>query len=109
MKGARLTSIPLSHTTWSDWKKRNPDTLMLSTETGFARDYARDPYEGYAQNPALLFPVQGQNTRYHPKEQVIGVEINGKFKAYPFVALSKRGREVIDMIGGQKITVRFDP
>lgn len=108
LKGARLTSIPLSHTTWADWKKRHPDTLVLSTDTGFARDYARDPYENYAQNPALLFPVKGESARYHPKEQVIGVEVNGKFKAYPFVELSKGPTEVIDTVGGQKITVRFD-
>ncbi|OGB26607.1 MAG: hypothetical protein A3I66_17230 [Burkholderiales bacterium RIFCSPLOWO2_02_FULL_57_36] len=108
LKGARLTSVPLSHTTWADWKKRHSGTLVLSTDTGFARDYARDPYESYAQNPALLFPVKGQSTRYHPKEQVIGVEVNGKFKAYPFVELSKGPREVVDSVGGQKIIVRFD-
>jgi hypothetical protein len=108
MKGARLTSVPLSHTTWADWKKRHPDTLVLSTDTGFARDYARDPYESYVRNPALLFPVKGQSARYHPKEQVIGVEVNGKFKAYPFIELSKGPGEVVDSVGGQRITVRFD-
>lgn len=109
LKGAHLTSIALSHTTWADWKRRYPDTLVLSTDTGFARDYARDPYEGYAQNPALLFPVKGQSARYHPKEQVIGVEMNGKFKAYPFVELSRSRGDVTDTLNGKKITVRFDP
>lgn len=109
LKGARLTSVPLSHTTWADWKTRHPDTLVLSTDTGFVRDYARDPYEGYAQNPAIMFPVKGQSARYHPKELVIGVEVNGKFKAYPFVELSKSRGEASDAVGGKKITVRFDP
>lgn len=109
LKGIRLTAIPLSHTTWADWKKRNPDTLVLSTDTGFARNYARDPYEGYMQDPAIMFPVNGQSTRYHPKEQVIGVEVNGKFKAYPFIELSKRRGEVRDAVGGRTIVVRFDP
>lgn len=108
LKGTHLTSIALSHTTWADWKRRYPDTLVLSTDTGFARDYARDPYEGYAQNPALLFPVKGQSARYHPKEQVIGVKVNGKFKAYPFVELGKSRSEVADTLGGKKLTVRFD-
>jgi hypothetical protein len=109
MKGTRLTSIPLSHTTWADWKKRYPDTLMLSNDTGFERDYGRDPYEGYAQNPAILFPVNGQSARYHPKEQVIGVEVNGQFKAYPFVELSKTKAKVTDTLGGKQITIQFDP
>lgn len=108
LKGARLTMVPISHTTWADWKKRHPGTLVLSTDTGFARDYTRDPYESYVQNASLLFPVKGQSARYHPKEQVIGVEINGKFKAYPFVELSKGPSQVDDTLGGKKITVRFD-
>lgn len=108
MKGARLTAIAVSHTSWQDWRKRHPDTLVLSTETGYARDYTRDPYAGYAQNPALLFPVQGRSARYHPKEQVIGVELNGKAKAYPFAELSRRRGEVADTVGGQRIIVRFD-
>ena len=109
MQGMRLTAIPLSHTSWSDWKKRYPQTLVLSTETGFTRDYARDPYEAYAQNPAIMFPVKGRSARFHPKEQVIGVEVNGKFKAYPFVELSQSRGEVADTIGGKKVIVRFDP
>lgn len=109
LQGMRLTAVALSHTSWSDWRKRHPDTLVLSTETGFARDYARDPYEGYAQNPALIFPVKGESARYHPKEQVIGVEVNGKFKAYAFVELSRSRGEIADTIGGKNIVVRFNP
>lgn len=109
MKGTKLTKLPLSHTTWADWKKRHPDTLLLSSDTGFERDYTRDPYDGYTQDPKTLFPVNGQSTRYHPKEQVIGVEVNGQFKAYPFVELDKTKGKVADTIGGKKITVRFDP
>jgi hypothetical protein len=109
LMGTRLETIPISHTTWADWKKRHPDTLMLSTDTGFDRDYGRDPYAGYTENPKILFPVSGQSTRYHPKEQVIGVEVNGKFKAYPFVELGKTEGTVSDTIAGKKISVRFDP
>jgi hypothetical protein len=109
LEGTRLETIPISHTTWTDWKKRHPDTLMLSTDTGFDRDYGRDPYAGYTENPKILFPVNGQSTRYHPKEQVIGVEVNGRFKAYPFVELGKTEGTVSDTIAGKKIRVRFDP
>ena len=109
MKGTQLTKVPLSHTTWADWKKRHPDTLLLSSDTGFKRDYTRDPYDGYTQNPKILFPVKGQSARYHPKEQVIGVEVDGQYKAYPFVELDKTKGSVADTIGGKRITVRFDP
>ena len=34
MKGERLQLIPLEHTTWSDWRTRHSDTLVLSRDTG---------------------------------------------------------------------------
>lgn len=109
LKGAKLAPVALSHTSWADWKKRHPDTLVLSTDTGFARDYSRDPYAGYAQDPAILFPVTGRSPRYQAKEPVIGVEIGGKFKAYPFVELAKaKGGRVTDSLGGKTLTLRFD-
>lgn len=109
-KGAKLTPVALAHTSWADWQKRHPDTRVLSTDTGFARDYRRDPYAGYGQDPTVMFPVSGESRRYHPKEQVIGVEVGGKFKAYPFVELAKaKGGEVTDTLAGKKLTVRFDP
>lgn len=110
LKGARLTPVVLAHTRWADWKQRHPETQVLSTDTGFARDYNRDPYAGYAQDPGILFPVSGQSRRYHLKEQVIGVEVGGTFKAYPFVELAKiRGGTVTDTVGGKRLTLRFDP
>jgi hypothetical protein len=39
---------------------------------------------------------------------VTGVEMNGKFKAYPFVELSKGPGQVDDTAGGTKITIRFE-
>lgn len=110
LKGARLTPVALAHTSWADWRQRHPDTQVLSADTGFARDYNRDPYAGYAQDPGVLFRVSGQSRRYHPKEPVIGVEVGGTFKAYPFVELAKtRGGTVTDTVGGKQLTVRFDP
>ena len=39
--GEKLNPIPISHTTWRDWLARHPDTKVLSTETGYSRDYDR--------------------------------------------------------------------
>ncbi|HSG05403.1 MAG TPA: DUF3179 domain-containing protein, partial [Nitrospiria bacterium] len=49
MMGTRLTLLPLIHTTWEEWRKEHPNTLVLSTDTGYSRNYRRDPYEGYAR------------------------------------------------------------
>jgi hypothetical protein len=38
LKDTKLEPVPVSHTTWSDWKRRHPGTEALSTDTGFVRD-----------------------------------------------------------------------
>jgi hypothetical protein len=106
--GVRLQAIAVEHTTWADWRKRYPGSLVLSTKTGNPRDYTRNPYQGYAQSRTLYFPVQQEDKRYHPKESVLGVEIAGRFKAYPFVELEETDGEVQDKLGGKAITVKYD-
>lgn len=109
MKGRELEALPLTHTTWRAWKREHPGTLVLSTDTGHPRDYGRDPYGDYVQERGLYFPVSAQSRRYHPKERVLGLEVDGKFRAYPFAELSRTGeREIRDRFNGQTIGIRFD-
>lgn len=107
--GTRLEHLPASHTTWQDWRQRHPDSLVLSTDTGFRRDYNRTPYTGYEQSERIWFPVANRDDRYHAKELVIGLELNGEHKAYPFVELARRDGQFTDQVGDQTITVQFDP
>jgi hypothetical protein len=44
--GKKLRKIPSIRLSWKAWKKERPHSLVLSTETGFSRDYSVDPYEG---------------------------------------------------------------
>jgi hypothetical protein len=108
MMGTKLKLIASTHTTWKQWRKLHPKTLVLSTKTGFRRNYDRDPYQGYDKRPGLMFPVGKLNRAYHPKETVIGIEVNGIFKAYPFVELAKAKSQVKDVVNGQPLRVEFD-
>lgn len=107
MTGSKLPHIFLEHTTWGDWRKAYPATLVLSTKTGFSRDYLRDPYLGYAQRADLLFPVQRTDSRFHPKEWVLGVTVGGIAKAYPFSELKKAQSPLHDEVHGQRVTIQF--
>ncbi len=107
-RGARLEALPLEHTTWLDWRRRHPQTLVLSRDTGHARDYASNPYTAYERSGDIHFPVRFRAQGYHPKERVLGVEIDGRFKAYPFSELARTGGVVRDRLAGRRITVRFD-
>ena len=108
MKGIKLETVQLTYTTWRDWLQRYPNTLALSTKTGFPRDYSKEPYAGYEKSGRLWFPVNFRAMGYHPKERIIGIEINGKFKAYPFTELSKTPGKIKDSVNGKKLLIRFD-
>jgi hypothetical protein len=77
MKGKVLTDIPIDHTSWADWRKQHPDTLLLSNETGFKRDYEDNPYADYDKYDEIIFPVRFRAQGYHPKERVFGLKIKG--------------------------------
>ena len=108
MKGTRLKMLPLMRTTWADWRKRHSGTLVLSRETGFKRDYDKDPYAGYVDSEGVWFPVKHKDARYHPKERVLGIEFDGRFKVYPFAELSRTNGTVQDSFAGHSFTVEYD-
>ena len=106
--GKHLEPIFLEHTTWKAWQESHPHTLVLSRETGFTRDYSRDPYQHYTQTDRLLFPPSRQDNRLAPKEWVLGVKISETFKAYPFSALEELGSNFSDSIQDQHFVVCWD-
>lgn len=104
----KLSPIYLEHTTWAEWRGAHPATLVLSTKTGSFRNYDHDPYLGFADRRDLMFDTTHFDPRYHPKEWVVGVEINGVTKAYPFSELKNARPPISDQVGGRSITIRFN-
>ncbi|MHA1959490.1 MAG: DUF3179 domain-containing protein [Candidatus Thorarchaeota archaeon] len=82
-KGLRLERIQLFWTHWSTWRDLHPDTLTLSPDTGFVRNYHSDPYGSYDDDGSyyndgpFFFPLMNQDSRLEPKTVVIGFDING--------------------------------
>ncbi|MEP7281315.1 MAG: DUF3179 domain-containing protein [Rubrivivax sp.] len=110
-KGARLQALPMTHTTWADWRRRHPKTRVLSDDTGFGRDYDRDPYAAYANVPQLMFDVAHRDDRFPTKEWVLGIEVDGVAKAYPFSRLARAVNahgELADRVNGKTVHIRFD-
>jgi len=58
-----LREFRLVWTTWEQWRDLRPDTQVLSTDTGFARNYGRDPYGSY--NPPRGY-YAGESTLFEP-------------------------------------------
>jgi len=113
LKGKKLTLLPLAHTTWGDWRARHPEGMVLSTKTGYSRNYRRDPYAGYEKRRDIMFPTGTLDRRYHPKERVMGLIIGDTVRAYPFQELDRAvGKSAensfTETVGGAKISVYFD-
>lgn len=109
LAGTELKLLPTQNTSWGSWKQEHPASLVLTENTGFHRDYSRNPYPDYAAAREVYFPLSHQDDRYHPKETVIGVAVGGKFKAYPFSELEKlKGRELKDQFSGKEFIIRYD-
>ena len=107
--GQILTSIPVAHVSWKSWQKQHPTTWVLSTNTGFSRDYNTSPYMGYEKNSQLFFPVRYKNSQYHPKDRVLGVCFGSQCKAYPFVELSRGGyQSIYDNFAGRTLRINLD-
>ncbi len=93
-RGQVLRSLPVSLTTWAEWRAANPATQLLSTDTGHERDYTRkQPYGDYDTNERLMFPASGAaGLRLHPKTVVYGIELEQGSVAVSERALKAEGR-----------------
>ncbi len=109
LTGVKLAPVYLVHTTWDDWRGEHPKTVVLSTETGYNREYSRDPYHGYDQSRDLMFDVTHFDPTYHPKDWVVGVEVEGTYKAYAFAELDRSPELLTDRVNGRTLRIRFNP
>ncbi len=107
-KGKTLERIPVEHTYWREWKQRYPTTLVLSDDTGYWRNYQNTPYPNYEHSRRTYFPVNHKDDRFHPKALVMGIEVNGKYKAYPFSELAKTPGQFEDTLNGKTFRVFYN-
>jgi hypothetical protein len=97
LAGRSLREFPLTWTTWGRWKREHPETQVLTEETGYVRDYGRDPYgsyaadSGYYADRGTLFAPLRENDRYHPKAVVVGARTTDGAIAFYEPALRKQG------------------
>ncbi|MDX2175820.1 MAG: DUF3179 domain-containing protein [Candidatus Sumerlaeia bacterium] len=75
-KGIELPERWVVTTTWGEWRRRHPDTTVLSVETGHARDYSEGAaYRDYFASDELMFPVPTDDTRLANKAEVLSLEV----------------------------------
>ncbi len=108
--GKLLKQLVLRSTTWSAWLEAYPNTRVLSEQQGVKRNYRHDPYSGYETSSRLFFKTLRETpSEFHTKERVLGVNVGGNIKAYPFIELRRFGKtEFIDKIGNTPYRIRWN-
>ena len=109
LSGSELEVLPSTTMPFGQWREQHPDTLVMSTDTGFERPYGQDVFAGYRERVnarQLPFPVAGEgldDDRLDPGEEVLGVVREDEARAYPLRLL---GDAVVnDVVGGQPLAV----
>ncbi|MFB6169256.1 MAG: DUF3179 domain-containing protein [Haloferacaceae archaeon] len=115
-EGDSLREFDVTWTTWGAWRERHPGTRVLSTDTGYARDYTRDPYGDY--NPrtgyydrtdeSTLFPKLTEDDRLPAKAVVVGARTAGGAVAFE-KRLLRAERVVSGTVAGTPVVAVYDP
>ncbi len=109
LTGAMLTFLPAQIISLDQFAATFPEGDVLSRDTGFTRDYGRNPYIGYdtpEQQPFLFDGVI--DGRVAPKERVATVNLGGEQVAYPYTELQKVG-VTNETVGGRPLVVWWGP
>ena len=73
-KGIELALGSVVTTTWGEWKRRHPQTTVLSLDTGHNRDYGEGvAYRDYFATDELMFPVPESDRRLDNKDDVFAL------------------------------------
>ena len=111
-KGIALARGSVVTTTWGEWRRRHPDTRVLSLETGRERNYAEGAaYREYFATDELMFEVPTLDTRLKNKDEVFTVLL-GRHRDRPlaisadFLAANPVHHDAIE---GTALVVLTDP
>lgn len=107
LTGKFLTPISIDTVAWRDWKGVHPDSEVLSQNTGYNRSYGTDPYGSYYEDSFLFFPVENADETIHPKTAILGIGVDGVYKAYREDDL-KTEKVIEDTIGRVDIKLEMD-
>jgi hypothetical protein len=102
--GKKLTLLGSSVMTFSDFSEKFPDGKVLSTDTGYSRDYTFNPYEDYEASEEVIFPISDVPKKLPLKELVFAVPVGDKVAVFPLEKLNEEKQASLT-IDGETLTV----
>jgi hypothetical protein len=111
LQGTHLQLYPFLLTSWQEWRRLHPDTLVLKPLPGYAdriADKNRMIREGLSGEGAAPKDVTYHDDRLKPKTMILGLDVAGSSKAFPLEAL-RQARVVNDTLGGKPVVIVHQP
>lgn len=90
--GTKLQLINSVLISYEDVEQYFPNAKVLSTDTGFDRNYFQYPYSDYNSSEELYFPVGKISDRYKNKDEMYVVQIGDESVAFHWLDLLKAGK-----------------
>jgi len=103
----RLTLYPSQVVSFKTIREKYPRAEILSTDTGYRRNYSVYPYGNYGSTDDLFFPVSVTDTRLPAKEIMHVVNFNEYSIAFKVKDLRPGVVATVDVLG-KKITARLE-
>jgi len=103
--GREIETSKIIETTYKTWREMYPTSKLLSTNTGFGRQYGVYPYDNFKTSNDLIFPVSNEDNRLHKKERVLGLIAGGQTMAFVINSFSADVSVKNVTFGGEEFVV----
>jgi len=101
-----LDYYPTIEMSWAAWRDLFPDSEVLTSETGFSRNYTQPPGSfSQPEDVIPLFPIHNIDNRLPNYERVLLVVIDGFAKAYQLSVFEGGTRMAVDLLAGKQVTL----
>jgi Protein of unknown function (DUF3179) len=111
LTGEHLELYPFLLTTWEEWLRLHPDTLVLKPLPGYAERIAAKNAQlraGYSLEKSAPADVVRRDNRLKAYTKIIGLTVGGASRAFPLGALA-HVRVINEELGAQPIVVVHQP
>ena len=105
LRGAVLELVPYDELTFGEWKSEISDGRVLAPVPKYVKEYDSNWEPEVAKLPVVIsFP----GTELKSRDVVVGLEIDGSSRAYPWDALVKQS-PVMDRVHGMPLLIAVGP
>jgi len=105
MRGTSLDPVLSDELTYGEWKSEFPTGTVLAPVANFSKEYKSDWETHVAKLPVVIsFP----GTELKSRDVVIGLQVNGNARAYPWDIFAKQS-PIMDRVSGTPLLLVVGP